>query len=144
MHRCLIPLIVFLAACAPQDIGPSSGKARFSEYPETLFDAFRASCVGPARSFQSEGRNTAECRELMPPEITAAFIIEYTGVPEDLPRLVIRFRAEQDDGTYLVRNDVYVNVPQRTGGPRQVPFQDARLARQLDLLYLNAGGVPEA
>ncbi len=79
----------------------------------------------------------------MPPHITAAFILEYTGVPEDLPRLVIRFRAKPDAGSYLVSNDVFVNVPQRAGGPRQVPFQDARLRRQLDLLYINAGGVPE-
>ena len=80
----------------------------------------------------------------MPPQITAAFILEYSGVPEDLPRLVIRFRAEPQSDTFLVSNDVFVNVPQRTGGPRQVPFEDRRLRRQLDLLYINAGGVPEA
>lgn len=93
--------------------------------------------------FESSDRNTAQCLELMPPSITAAFILEYTGVPEDLPRLVIRFRAEADQDSYLVRNDVYVNVPQRTGGPRQVPYQDPQLRRQLDLLYIQAGGVPE-
>jgi len=144
MHRCFIPLIVLLAACAPQDIGPSSGKARFSDYPQTLFDAFRASCIGPARDFTAPAPDVVDCRALMPPQITAAFIIEYTGVPEDLPRLVIRFRSDADAGSYLVTNDVYVNVPQRTGGPRQVPFQDPRLRRELDLLYLNAGGTPEA
>ena len=144
MHRCLIPAILFLAACAPQDIGPSSGKARFSEYPQSLFDAFRDSCTGPTRAFQSTGRNSAECRELMPPQVTAAFILEYSGVTDDLPRLVIRFQAQPEADTYLVSNDVFVNVPQRSGGPRQVPFQDKRLRQQLDLLYLNAGGVPEA
>lgn len=143
MFRCLSLVILFVAACAPQDIAPSSGKARFSDYPQALFDAFRASCTGPARDFASSGRNSAECRELMPPQITAAFILEYTGVPEDLPRLVIRFRAEAQDDTYLVSNDVFVNVPQQSGGPRQVPFQDPRLRRQLDVLYLNAGGIPE-
>ncbi len=144
MHRGLILVILFLAACAPQYVGPSSGKARFSEYPDMLFESFRASCSGPTRTFKSSDPNTAECLELMPPNITAAFILEYTGVPEDLPRLVIRFRAEPDRESYLVRNDVYINVPQRTGGPRQVPYQDPQLRRQLDLLYIRAGGTPEA
>jgi len=144
MRRGLIPIMLILAACAPQDIGPSSGKARFSEYPTVLFDSFRAFCTGPTRTFQSTNPNTAECRELMPPRITAAFILEYTGVPEDLPRLVVRFRADPESDTYLVTNDIFINVPQRTGGPRQVPYQDARLRRQLDVLYINAGGVPEA
>lgn len=143
MTRFLIPMILFLAACAPQDVGPSTGKARFSDYPQPLFDAFQASCTGPARSFTSDGPNLAECRELMPPKITAAFILEYTGMTEDLPRLVIRFRARPDEGSFIVSNDVFVNVPQRDGGPRQVPFEDPQLRRQLDLLYINAGGVPE-
>ena len=134
----------FLAACAPQDVGPGSGKARFTEYPQMLFDAFRETCTGPARDYRSSGPRSAECRALMPPQITAAFILEYDGTTEDLPRLVIRFQAEPDAGTFLVSNDVFVNIPQRRGGPRQVPFQDARLRRQLDTLYLDAGGVPES
>ena len=143
MMRYLIPMMLIISACAPQYVGPSSGKARFSDYPQPLFDAFQASCTGPARSYLASGPNAAECRELMPPQITAAFILEYSGMPEDLPRLVIRFRAQPDAGSYLVSNDVFVNVPQRSGGPRQVPFDDPQLRRQLDLLYINAGGVPE-
>ena len=143
MNLRLVPIILLLAGCATQDIGPSTGKARFSEYPQPLFDAFRESCVGPARAFSSSGPNSAECRELMPPPITAAFILEYDGITEDLPRLVIRFQAEPDNESYLVSNDVFINIPQRQGGPRQVPFQDAQLRRQLDVLYINAGGVPE-
>jgi hypothetical protein len=143
MRRGLIPFILILAACAPQYVGPSSGKARFSEYPAGLFASFSASCTGPARTFRASGPNTAECLEFMPPRITAAFILEYTGVPEDLPRLVIRFQAEPDSDSYLVRNDIYVNVPQRTGAARQVPYDDPKLRRQLDLLYIRAGGVPE-
>lgn len=143
MCRGLILVILFLAACAPQYVGPSSGKARFSEYPETLFDSFRSSCTGPTRTYKASGPNKAECFEFMPPRITAAFILEYTGVPEDLPQLVIRFQAEPQSDSYLVKNDVYVNVPQRSGGPRQVPYDDPKLRRQLDLLYIRAGGVPE-
>ena len=143
--RCgIIPVILFLTACAPQDVGPSSGKARFSEYPQTLFSAFQASCTGPTRRFARSGSDAVECREFMTPQITAAFILEYSGTPEDLPRLVIRFRAEEDSDSYIVTNDIFVNVPQRYGGPRQVPYQDRRLRQQLDVLYINAGGVPEA
>lgn len=135
--------MLFLTACAPQDIEPSSGKARFSEFPEPLFAAFRESCTGPARTFRSSGRNNAECMELMPPYLTAAFILDYTGITEDLPRLVIRFQAEPDAGSFVVQNDLFVNVPQREGAPRQIPFESQNLRRQLDVLYVNAGGVPE-
>jgi len=144
MFRLIAPIIVFVAACAPQDVATSTGKARFSDYPQPLFDAFRESCEGPARNYRSSGPNAVECRELMPPRITAAFILEYSGIPEDLPRLVIRFEAQEDAGSYLVSTDVYVNVPQRSGGPRQVPFEDPQLRRQVEILYINAGGVPEA
>ncbi len=143
--RCgMILFILFCAACAQQDVGPSSGKARFSEYPQSLFSAFQDSCTGPTRRFTNSGLNAVECQEFMTPEITAAFILEYSGTPEDLPRLVIRFRAEQDPDGFLVTNDIFVNVPQRSGGPRQIPYQDNQLRRQLDVLYINAGGVPEA
>ena len=54
------------------------------------------------------------------------------------------FSAAQDSQSYLVSNEIFVNIPQKSGGPRQVPFRDARLRRQLDALYRNAGGVPEA
>ena len=132
MKRLSALLILAIAACTPQDIGPASGKARFSEYPAPFFEIFRISCSGPTRTFRSAGRGSAECRELMPPELTAAFILEYSGTPDDLPRLVIRFRARDDGQSYLVSNDVFVNIPQRSGAPRQVPFQDARLRRELE------------
>lgn len=134
-------IMMALSACAPQYVAPPSGKARFSDYPQPLFDAFRDSCTGPARDFHSPGPNQAECRELMPPRITAAFILEYSGIPEDLPRLVIRFLAQEDAGSYLVSNEIFVNVPQRSGGPRQVPYQDPQLTRQFDIFFANAGGV---
>ena len=56
---------------------------------------------------------------------------------------MIRFRAEDQGASYLVTNDIFVNVPQKTGGPRQVPFDDKRLRRELDTLYLRVGGTPE-
>ncbi|TNF64355.1 MAG: hypothetical protein EP307_03010 [Rhodobacteraceae bacterium] len=137
-----LTLVTALGACAAPEPAPPSGKARFPAYPQMLFDAFRASCEGPARDFATPARNVVECRELMPPEITASVILGYDGTTEDLPRLVIRFRADRDAASYLVTNDVYLNVPQKRGGPRRIPIEDRRLARELQRLYAQAGGVP--
>jgi len=143
MKALIGPLILLLGACTPQDVGPASGKARFSVFPEALFEAVRASCAGPGQDFRLPSPNTAECRELMSPPVTAAFILDYGGTAEALPRMVIRFSAERNAPGYLVRNDIYIDIPQKAGAPRQVPFVDAELRRRLDAFYLSAGGVPE-
>ncbi|QBF32116.1 hypothetical protein [Thalassococcus sp. S3] len=135
-----------LTACAPQDLvsgTTESGSARFSDYPDTLFAAFQAACSGPAHAFSRPARDAVECRELMPPDVTAALIVTYDGTPEDLPRLVIRFDAKRDAPGYLVRNDIFFNVPQREGGALQIRQPDPQLTQRLNRLYRRAGGVPE-
>ena len=134
-------LLIACVAPAPQD---TSGKARFPGYPQALFDAFRASCTGPARDFVTTDRNTVECRELMPPDLTASVLLAYDGTLEDLPRLVVRFRAEAQEASYLVSNEVFVNVPRRDRAALRLQFSDRRLARELAQLYSSAGGVPES
>lgn len=137
----LLP-IVALAACATQDVGTSSGKAHFAAYPDSLFDAFESACGGPAQSFHRPEPDMVECREYLPPEATAALILSFDGTTDDLPELVIRFRAEAADAGYLVENDVYVSVPQKNGQRLQVRREDQKLMRTLDELYERAGGVP--
>lgn len=136
-------ICALLGACATQDVGVSSGKARFTEYPEALFAAFQSACGGPAQSFAQPSSDLVECREYLPPETTAAIIFSFNGTPEDLPELVIRFRAEESEPGYVVQNDVFLNVPQRGGLPLQVRRTDPQLNRTLDALYERAGGVPE-
>lgn len=144
MSRRFALLFVALGACATQDVAVSSGKARFTEYPDTLFAAFKSACEGPAQSFNRPAPDLVECREYLPPQTTAAIIVNFDGTPEDLPELVIRFRAEQQEPGYLVENDVFLNVPQREGNPVQVRMPDPKLSRTLDALYVRAGGVPVA
>lgn len=143
MRLPLILALLGLAGCATQDVVPSSGKARFTEYPNALIDAFESACEGPAQSFNRPGPDVVECREFLPPKTTAAIILSFDGTPEDLPELVIRFRTQIDEPGYLVQNDVFLHVPQRDGNPLQVRKPDAKLARTLDALYVRAGGVPE-
>lgn len=139
---CTLGLMV-LSACATQDVEVSSGRARFTEYPERLISAFESACTGPAQSFRRPEPDLVECREYLPPESTAAIILNYDGTPEDLPELVIQFRTRADKTDYVVQNDVFLNVPQKQGKPLQVRQHDRALGRTLDALYTRAGGVPE-
>ena len=132
-----------LIACTVPAPELSSGKARFPGYPQALFDAFRESCTGPARSFVVTDRNSVECRELMPPDLTASILLAFDGMLEDLPQLVVRFRAEPEAASYLVSNEVFVNVPQREGDAVRILFTDPRMRRDVAALYARAGGVPE-
>ncbi|MFD3189579.1 hypothetical protein ACFMPD_04800 [Sedimentitalea sp. HM32M-2] len=134
---------VVLGACGTPDIASSSGKARFAEYPDSLIAALQSTCNGPAQTFRRPTPESVECREYLPPEPTAAIILTYGGIPEDLPQLVIRFRTRADAPGYLVENEVFLNVPQKSGPPLKVRQQDPRLNRELDALYTRAGGVPE-
>lgn len=139
--RYLLPL-VFSAACAPQEDAGSTGQARFSAFPDGLYDAFRAACEGPAQVYQRPRRGFAECRELLPPDMTASIILGYGGTIEDLPELVIRFTTTEDGTQYLVRNDIFLNVPQKDADALQVRMPDPRLSRTIDALYRRAGGEP--
>lgn len=140
--RYLLPIVV-LGACTTQDVVVSSGKARFAEYPVALIDALESVCGGPAQSFVRSDPDIVECREFLSPETTAALILNFDGTPEDLPEQVIRFSTQVEPTGYLVENDVFLNVPQKTGRALQVRKPDARLNRTLDALYERAGGIPE-
>jgi hypothetical protein len=143
MRPPLALIAVLLCGCATQDAALSSGKARFSAYPDTLIAAFESACAGPAQSFGQPTSDVVECREYLAPEPTAAIILTYDGTTEDLPQLVIRFRTQQSSPGYLVENDVFLNVPQKSGPPRIVRQNDPRMDRALAALYERAGGVPE-
>lgn len=144
MALSLVAISALFPACAPQDMGELSGKARFAAYPDSLISALESACTGPAQTFLRPTPDSIECREYLPPEPTAAIILTYDGTPSDLPQLVIRFRTQKDAPGYVVRNDVFLNVPQKTGADLQVRQQDARLNRVVAALYRRAGGVPEA
>lgn len=142
MHKICIALIVVLAGCATQDAVLSTGRARFTEFPETLYSAFKASCEGPAQTFRRPERGFAECRELLPPEATAAVILGYDGTIDDLPELVIRFSTTKQSPDFIVENDIFLNVPQKNAKDVQVRMPDPRVSRTIDTLYRRAGGVP--
>jgi hypothetical protein len=136
-------ILVVLGACATQSVTVSSGKARFTDYPDSLVMAVKFACDGPAKTFSRPNANLMECREFLPPEPTAAIILRFDGTPEDLPQLVIQFRTHADSPGFIVENDVFLSVPQKTGVPLKVFQRDARISRTLDALYQRAGGVPE-
>lgn len=138
----LLPVVV-LAACTTQDVGPDSDTARFSDYPTQLFEAFESACSEPSQNFVRHSPDLIECREYLPPRETAAIILSYDGTPEKLPQIVFRFRTSRDANSYLVRNDVYLDVPQKSGVSRQVAQRDRRFTRMMSELYRRTGGVPE-
>ncbi|WP_424986562.1 hypothetical protein [Microbulbifer sp. S227A] len=134
---------VVLAGCAPQDVVETNAKARFAAYPDSLVAALESACKGPAQTFARPVPDSIECREYLPPEPTAAIILTYDGIAGDLPQLVIRFQTREDAQGYLVENDVYLNVPQKSGPPLKVKQQDPRLNRVVNALYRRSGGTPE-
>ncbi len=144
IHQAIyVLLIVGIGACATQDVVGGSGRARFSDYPDSLVAALESACGEPAQTFARPAPDTVECREYLPPKETAAIILTYDGTPEDLPQLVIRFQTSRDGTGFLVQNRVFLNVPRLHGAPLQVPQSAPALNRALDVLYLRAGGMPE-
>lgn len=143
MRLATLLMVAILTGCAAPEPGPTSGKARFAEYPNALIAAVKSACIGPSQTFSRPQHDMVECREYLPPEPTAAIILNFDGTAEDLPQLVIRFRTTQDDPGFLVQNDIYLNVPQKTGGTLKVKQTDAEFNRTLNALYERAGGVPE-
>lgn len=136
-------LAVVLTGCETQDMVASNAKARFASYPDSLVAALESACEGPAQTFLRPTQDSIECREYLPPEPTAAIILSYDGITTDLPQLVIRFQTRKDAPGFLVENDVYLNVPQKSGAPLHVRQQDPRLNRVVNALYRRSGGVPE-
>lgn len=136
-------LAVVMIGCETQDMVVSNAKARFTSYPDSLIAALESACTGPAQTFMRPTRDSIECREYLPPEPTAAIILTYNGVTSDLPQLVIRFQTQEDTPGFLVENDVYLNVPQKSGAPLHVRQQDPRLNRVVNALYQRSGGTPE-
>lgn len=124
-------------------MGALTGAARFSDYPSQLFAAFELACSSPAQTYRRHADDHVECREYLPPTETAAIILNYDGTPQDLPQLVFGFRTSRDTEGYLVRNEVYLNVPQKQGPALRVNQRDPRFDRMLADLYRRSGGVPE-
>lgn len=143
MRRIVPLMLVVLSACAPPVEVESTGLARFASYPDDLFAALEMACSSPAQTFLRPSRNRVECREYLPPEPTAALILNHDGTQEDLPQLVIRFEARADAPGWLVENDVFLNVPRRSSPALELRESDPRVNRTLDALYRRAGGVPE-
>jgi hypothetical protein len=143
MRPHLILMLVVLGACATQDAVAFSGKARFSSYPDALFDALEQACGTPAQSFTRPTKDSVECREFLPPESTAAIILQFDGTTTDLPQLVIRFQAQRENQDYLVENQFFLHVPQKSGPPLRMQPSDSRYSRKLNALYKHAGGMPE-
>lgn len=136
-------LVLAAPACTTQDMVQSTGKARFADYPDSLITALQRACDSPSQTFLRPTLNSVECRELLPPEPTAAIILTYDGTPEDLPELVIHFQTRADGPGFVVENEVFLHVPQKKGPALKVRQSDAGLNRMLDALYTRAGGVPE-
>lgn len=147
MRRLFLLGIAFLAGCQPAPPATVQNvampKARFAQYPDSLLGAFRSACSEPAQSFNRLDANTVECREFLPPEATAALILNFDGTHEELPELVIRFRTQAAETGYLVENDVFIHVPRRNGPALNVRRNDPHLKRTLGQLYTYSGGVLE-
>ena len=130
-------------ACVTQDVAAISQRARFPEYPTTLFDAVEAVCTEPADVFRKPDRNTVECRSYLSPDATAAVLVIYDGTLDDLPQMVLRFEAEPQLPDYVVEFGAFLNVPRKEGPAVRVVHRDAAVNRRMQQVMRSAGGTPE-
>ncbi len=135
--------VVFLGACATQDVAQISHRARFAEYPENLLESVESACSEPSDSFSRPDDRTIECRTFLNPQETAVAIMTYEGILDDLPRLVLQFHVEPDEPGYLVQFDSYLNVPQKTGAPLRVFYRNPTVTKTVNKIMRVAGGKPE-
>ncbi len=118
-------------------------RALFPAYPEALLQAAVEACDDPSQTVVRPSRNEVRCETLPAPEAAAALILGYDGTVEDLPRFVIGFRAEpQDGGAFLVTAENYIRVPRRDAPTRQIRLRDPVIGAGLRELLVVAGGTP--
>ena len=142
--RPLMPLIfAVLGACSTQNVGGSTGTARFPEFPTGVFSALKNSCSAPAQQYVRLSPTVAECREYLEPEATAAIILTYEGTTDELPQLILQLETRADGTDTLLTTNAYLNVPQKTQGAIHVSFPSDHFDRTLKELYRELGGTPE-
>ena len=79
----------------------------------------------------------------LPPDETAALILQYDGTTENLPQLVVRFDARQDGSDYIVDTYAYAEVPQKSGRVVRLNQMTGKAKRRLEKIYVAAGAAPK-
>ena len=98
-------------------------------------------CIaGPTQEFTASGQTRVECREYLPAETSAAVTLRFNGRPDALPKLIIRYDTSPQNGGYLVKNQIFLDVPQKSGADRIFLQTDAALVSQVSTLYQRTGG----
>ncbi|MDU8929819.1 hypothetical protein RXV86_20730 [Alisedimentitalea sp. MJ-SS2] len=116
--------------------------AFFSEDPERLINAARRACSSPNEEFIRPRAGVAQCRLLMDPEATAAVILQFDGVIEDLPQLVISLSSARAGDGHVVSGCAFVKVPQRNGQVLRVVQEDRKIQLKLSQMLDAVGGKP--
>ncbi|MEX0281511.1 MAG: hypothetical protein AB3N13_10040 [Arenibacterium sp.] len=132
--------ILFFSACAPQDVVAIQASAEFESFPTRLFRKAEQACSKPSETFVRLSKEVVECRLLLPPETTAAVILAYDGVVEELPQAVVRFAARTNDTGYVVDILPYLRVPRRGDLPLRIAASDPALLQQMQTLLVLSGG----
>ncbi len=138
----LLPVAALIVSCTPQDTSPSSRSAEFPEYPQKLFSAFETDCAGPGNKYVKTDRNTVECRELLPPDMTAYLILNFDGYPQNLPQIVTYLHSSKIQAGYRVDAELFFLVPQKSGKTVKIPVQSEMVNRDFSRLYSEFGGNP--
>lgn len=75
----------------------------------------------------------------LPPDETAALILQYDGTTDKLPQLVVRFESRQDGTGYIVDTYAYAEVPQKSGRVVRLNQMTGKAKRRLENIYVAAG-----
>jgi hypothetical protein len=146
MTRIFALTVLAVAGCTPiyGEADPVDGRteARFTERPAHLFAALEETCTKPADTFVRKSMDLVQCRTFLPPEPTAAIILNYDGTIKELPELVVQLSGQIDADSYVLENSYFLEVPQHRGPTLLVHQGDRRVERSMISLMRAAGGVP--
>lgn len=127
---------------AISDKAPQAISAFYSDTPALLFASARNACTGPNEEYIRPAKGVAQCRLLLDPQSTAALILAFDGMIEDLPRLVISLSTAKAPNGHVVSGCAFVMVPQRDGTPLRVAQHDRKIETTLRELLAAVGGQP--
>lgn len=123
---------------------PQVTSAFFSEPPDRIFAAAREACNRPGARFVQPAKGVVQCQMLIHPESTAAAILSYDGMLDDLPRLSMSLAAARAGEGWVVTGCAFLRIPQKDGRLARVVQNDRRIDARLAQLLAAAGGQPVA
>lgn len=140
---------ICVAACATTAIQPTNpefveaefaARASYDVFPSVLFEATAETCSEPQDTLVRPSANEVRCESLLPPDLTAAAIVEFGGNINNLPKSVFGFVAVPNDQGFIVSAIAYLRVPQENGSANLIALDVETEINELRELFEATNG----